>query len=275
MNKTVLLNFISIGLIGLLNSPSYAADRPGSGIKKAFEQQQAKLNPVREEKAADSTPTIAVDESNFNSIYTSNLKLQSSDMIEKSNAFELEVLGRFVSIKEMGFNNPYFTVDYKDGMSDLPLIQIGGGKKFWEKSSFSLSGIFSGGYGFKESKLSIRAKQGAKLVDIVGLHVVPLTLGVEAKQKINFLKGTSVFTTPQVGALWLRQSGSLDGMEQNQWIYFYGVRAGLILFQPESKADFGGQWFDGVTASWTLQSSFGSEQKFDTTSVDIGLRLLL
>ncbi|MEL4383193.1 hypothetical protein, partial [Shewanella algae] len=62
---------------------------------------------------------------------------------------------------------------------------------------------------------------------------------------------------------------------QNQWIYFYGVRAGLILFQPESKADFGGQWFDGVTASWTLQSSFGSEQKFDTTSVDIGLRLLL
>jgi len=249
----------------------------GSSIKKAFGKQQAQLKEASsEERPASSSPAISVDESNFKSIFTSSLQSQSHEMRDKTNGFEMEVQGRFVTIKELGLSNPSFTVNYEDGMQNMPMVQIGGGAKLWQRNRFDLSAVFSGGYGFKEERLSATTKEGTKLVDIVGLHVVPLTAGLEFRQGLGFLRGTSIFATPQAGMLWLRQSGSLDGMEQNRWIPFYGVRAGVVLLRPEAKGSVAeDSWFDGLTASWTLQNSLGTEQKLDTTSIDVGLRLLL
>lgn len=250
---------------------------PGSSIKKVFSKQQAQMSEsLVKESSPEALPAISVDESNFKSIFSSSLQVQSEEMREKTSGFEMEVQGRFLTINEFGMSNPYFTVNYDEGMQSMPMVQIGGGKKLWERNRSGLSAIFSGGYGFKEEKLSASTKQGTQLVDIVSLHVVPLTLGLEVRQGFSFLRSVSVFATPQVGSLWLRQSGSLDGMEQNRWIYFYGIRTGLVLFRPETKLSVAGDhWFDGVTTSWTLQNSLGTEQKLDTTSVDIGLRLLL
>ena len=249
----------------------------GSTIKKAFKKQQAQLKESSaEEKSESVTPAINVDESNFKSIFSSSLQNQTHEMKDKTSGFEMEVQGRFVTIKDLGLNNPYFNVDYEDGMQNMPMVQIGGGSKLWQRNRFGISSVFSGAYGFKEEKLTATTKEGTKLVDVVGLHVVPLTAGLEMRQELGFIKGTSVFLTPQAGVLWLRQSGSLDGMEQNRWLSFYGVRTGFILFRPDAKATVADDhWFDGVTASWTLQNSLGSEQKLNTTSIDIGLRLFL
>ena len=249
----------------------------GSSIKKAFGKQQVQLKEATsEDRSVSSSPAISVDESNFKSIFTSSMQSQSHEMRDKTNGFEMEVQGRFVTIKELGLSNPSFTVNYEEGMQSLPMVQIGGGTELWQRNRFDLSAVFSGGYGFKEERLSATTKEGTKLVDIVGLHVVPLTAGLELRQGLGFLRGTSIFATPQAGMLWLRQSGSLDGMEQNRWIPFYGLRAGVVLLRPELKASVvEDHWFDGVTASWTLQNSLGTEQKLDTTSIDVGLRLLL
>lgn len=284
MKKNIFLLSI-IGFIVLLSSFVSAEEghdhnhdhEAGSTIKKAFKKQQAQLkDSSSEEKSENLAPAITVDESNFKSIFSSSLKNQTHEVRDKTNGFEMEVQGRFVTIKDLGLNNPYFNVNYEDGMQSMPMVQIGGGFKLWERNRFDISSVFSGAYGFKEEKLTATTKEGTRLVDVVGLHVVPLTAGLEMRQGLGFLRGTSVFLTPQVGVVWLRQSGSLDGMEQNRWLPFYGARTGLILFRPEAKATVADDhWFDGLTASWTLQNSLGAEQKLNTTSIDIGLRLLL
>ncbi len=290
MKRNILL-FLVAGVFVLASNSSFAQDShnhdhedehnhsrdAGSSIKKAFGKQQAQLKETSpEDRPASSSPAISVDESNFKSIFTSSLQTQSHEMRDKTNGFEMEVQGRFVSIKELGLSNPSFNVNYEEGMQNMPMVQIGGATKFWQRNRLDLSAVFSGGYGFKEERLSATTKEGTRLVDIVGLHVVPLTAGLELRQGLGFLRGTSVFATPQAGMLWLRQSGSLDGMEQNRWLPFYGVRAGVILLRPEAKASVTeDHWFDGLTASWTLQNTLGTEQKLDTTSIDVGLRLLL
>lgn len=249
----------------------------GQSLKRAFEKQQAQIKKApKVEEPVDTTPAINVDETNFKSIFASSLETQSSEMKEKTNGFEMEVQARYLTIDEIEISNPAFTVNYDEGVKSMPMVQIGGGKEFLRKNNFSLATGFSAGYGFKEARLSATTRTGTRVVDIVGLHVVPLSLGLEARQRLNFLAGTSLFATPQVGTYWLRQSGSLDGMEQNRWATFYGLRAGLLLFtQSPSASANNDHWFDGMSLSGSVHRTSGSGDTLDTSSFDLGIRLLL
>lgn len=243
-----------------------------------------RVNPKRVEKqeqadseGSDTSPRIVLDDTNFKQIFEMNMATRAEELAEKTSKTVVEVEGRIVRLRDFGLSNPYFTVQYGDQMQDIPMAEIGGSRVFWSRGEFSLSPSVSVGYGFKEEKLSVLTPQGTSIVDIVGLHLMPATLGFEAKYSFNFLGKTSVFLTPQLGTLWLRQSGTLDGMEQSKWHSFYGARAGMILFQPKSVAqsDSRDNWFDGLSLSTTLQNSVGSSQKINTSSIDLGLRLTL
>lgn len=230
-----------------------------------------------ESEGTDTSPRIVIDDTNFKQIFEMNVAARAEELAEKTSKTVVEVEGRILRLKDFGLSNPYFTVQYGEQIQDIPMAEIGGSRVLWSRGEFSISPSISIGYGFKEEKLSVLTPQGTSIADIVALHFIPATLGFEMKQSFNFVGKTSVFITPQLGTLWLRQSGTLDGMEQSKLHSFYGARAGVILFQPKTLAqgDLRESWFDGLSLSTTLQNSFGSSQKINTSSIDLGLRLTL
>lgn len=216
---------------------------------------------------------IVVDDSNFKAIFNQSVAEENVVLEKRTRSFDVEIGAAYNSINDLTLSNNYFTVDYAEELKTVPSLKFSLAKDIWSNSRTAVSGLVNLGYGFKQTRILAESKRGTKLTDQVALQWIPLSAGVQIKQKIPGTQRFSAFFSPSIGSQYFHQAGNLDGIDQGYWVGFWNLRAGLVLFEQTSKKI--GAAFEGVVLGGNISQAVGSNQKFSSWSAELGVKFAL
>lgn len=169
-------------------------------------------------------------------------------------------------------SNQYFDVDYGNGFSGFPGINLSVAQNVftWKALAVSLSG--KAGFARKEALTVVSSKSGAPFRDMIQLTRIPLAGGIRGDLAFSDAVRVKPYVEAAAGVQWLYQSGKLDkALEQGFWIPFYEVGLGTNLFAGANATD----WFGGVDVGGSIQRSVGSEQVTNSWALQLGVTLYL
>lgn len=218
---------------------------------------------------------ISVDESNFKEIFNRSVSEQTQTVQSKSKSIDVELSGQYMTYSDLELQNNYFGIDHSAAFKNVPGFQLGSSFQAAKLGGLQMAPYMAAGYGFREEKLTVITKTGVGIKDVVALHMMPLSAGIQLKHRIPGTKRFSVFATPTLGTQWIYREGTLDGINQSYWIPFYGARAGFVMFENASTSTKSGGWFDGVSIGTSYKKSFSSGAQLQAWSADLGIKLLL
>ena len=241
-------------------------------LQPALSKEAAKKTASTLEKATEATG-IVVDESNFKEIFNQSVSQESASLGQRTRSFEVEIAASYSTLNELQLSNNYFTVDYAEDFKAMPVMKFSMSKDLWSVTRSKVSGHANFGYGFKEGRVLAKTNRGTQLIDQVALQWIPLSAGLQIKQKIPGTQRFSIFAAPSVGSQYFHQSGNLDGMDQGYWVNFWNLRAGLVLFE-QNRQQLAAS-FDGIVLGASMSRGLGSNQKFGSWSADIGVNFTL
>ncbi len=224
--------------------------------------------------AAPATPGIAVDESNFRSLFSRSAREMDASLAREASPFHLEFGASYLSWSALELSNAFFSVDYASQMGALPSVQISASKKF-DARGFGVEPFVAVGYGMREALVDVVSAQSAVLKDFVSVHALPLAAGVRVSHPLRAAPAVTAFLAPSLGAQFFYQSGALDGMDQGYWIPNLALRGGLSLFETAASSRAPDAWLDGITLSGAIHRGLSASAPLRAWSIELGLRVLL
>jgi len=218
---------------------------------------------------ADGNPSeFNVDQGVLDRIFQESV-IDAKVDIDSTAAFEVRPLFSLLSPTELTLRNKYFEVPYAPGLSGLPSVSVGISAPMRNYGNLGIWAEVRAGYAQKETVTSPRAIGGLAIQDVVRMHLVPLSAALRADYRlVDWL-------TPSLavggGAMWIYQSGNLDGIEQGFWIPTLHVSPSLKLFEGRTA----GEWFGGLNVGVTYLLGVATEQRLRALSFDVGATLRL
>lgn len=225
------------------------------------------------EATGSSGSDFQVDKGLFNQLYEETLRQNKVDEQSLSSGMRLSISGSLLSISELTLSNNYYEVPYASGIGSLPSIQIGAAIPVTRVGRFSLSGLASVGYSYKEGVQKAYSKTtvtNTERTTLITVHRLPLSVGTTLDYSINGLKEVRPFAVAKMGAEWFYQSGALDGLEQGFWVPYLEIGGGLTLFEGAPQ-----DWFRGISLSVSSHNGLGSSQVVRAMAFELGINILL
>jgi len=222
---------------------------------------------------SNSGADFQVDKNLFNQLYEESLKQNKVDETSLSSGMRLSVSGSLLSVSELTLSNNYFEVPYASGIGSLPSLQVAAAIPVTQFGRFSVSGLVSVGYSYKEGvqkAYSKTATVNTERTTLITVHRLPLAVGANLDYSISGLRQIRPFAVAKVGAEWFYQTGALDGLEQGFWIPYVELGGGLTLFEGAPQ-----DWFRGISLSVSSHNGLGGSQIVRALAFDLGINILL
>lgn len=228
---------------------------------------------------AFATEHSASDESQFNldkdlvqSIYKEAVTEAKIETKRGASRLRVKTEFSYLTPTAITLSNQYFDVEYGEGFSGLPGVNLSVSQSIINWKSLSVSLLGTVGFSRKEALSIVRTKSGTPFKDMIQLSRIPLIAGF--RTDLNFSETAVIrpYLETSVGVQWLYQSGKLDkALEQGFWIPFYQVGLGINLFGGGNTND----WFGGVDVGGAIQRSFASTQVTNSWALALGVTLYL
>lgn len=170
----------------------------------------------------------------------------------------------------MTLQNKYFEVPYSKNQSSIPYGFLQGSKTFLTFGRGSMNAYGMVGYTNQQGIYEVTGSSGIALKDTVTMQWVPLEIGSSVDAKF-FSGQLQPGLIAGVGADWISQTGTLDGMNQNYWIPHVSGGPAVTFFGSDDNSS----GFDGICLSGLYRSSYGSEQAFKGWSFNLTSRFAM
>ena len=173
-------------------------------------------------------------------------------------------------LTNMNLKNKYFEVPYSSNVSALPYGFIQGSKSIFTfgPGSFNTYGMI--GYSNQQGVYEVKGSSGIALKDTVTMQWVPVEIGTSIDVKL-FSGQVQPAVIVGIGADWITQTGTLDGMNQNFWIPHTSVGPAITFFGSSDNAP----GFDGITVASIYRTSSGRDQTFKGWSFNLTSRFAM
>ena len=155
-------------------------------------------------------------------------------------------------------SSPYFKVAYQDSVTSVPVATIRVVSAPIGRGYASTRAHGSLGYGYTQGVYTVRNDAGIDAKDTLELQWVPVRAGVATETRRPIFGVVSPGIHAAIGADWLVQTGTLDGIAQNAWLP--STSAGpQLTFLPSVDGESTG--FSGITLSAAFLSARRAEQR--------------
>lgn len=225
-------------------------------------------------ESSEQQPQVEVNQEIVEKIYKNALKQSEIDSKIGKSGFNVVTGGDLFQPTAMKLSNNYYDVSYADNWNSIPMLGIQVENSFFESSETAIKWTSGFSYSYLEKIVQVTSKKSninSTRTTNLRVHSIPLSAGLELEYK-HWLDFTPAIIS-KVGAQWVYQSGTLDGLEQGFWVPFYQIGLGLTLFEPYRESDQ--SWFGGIKIAVTNYRSISSSQTIEGLSTNLGVVLRL
>lgn len=255
------MRFLVIMALGLLTSTSLAATKP-------------KAKPVAEPVTAqpsDEASEFFIDRGMVEKVYDTTVETQRrASQVNGDTRMEASI--GTLAADTMVVSNDYFEVDHAANGDGLPYLSISAARKLVTRgrNDFYLEG--AAGFGTRQIEYNVHSKVGIDVEDLVTLQWLPVATGLRVEHRPTFTTLVKPSFVTGVGATWLNQRGTLEGMNQSYWLPTWQAGPALTLF---GGGDHDESAFGGIVATALYRSSANASAKIVGWSYSVGSRILL
>lgn len=219
-------------------------------------------------------PQVEVNQEIVEKIYRNALRQSELDSKIGKSGFDIVVGGNFFQASTMRLSNNYYDVSYSDHWKSIPMGSFLVASSFFEVGDFVVKGMGGFSYSYFEKVIRVTSKKSIlnseRITNLRG-YSIPIITGIELAYR-HWLDFTPSLMG-RVGAQWVYQLGTLDGIEQGFWVPFYQIGFGFSIFEPVLESDQ--SWFGGIKMAILSQRSLSASQTIEGVGVDLGIVLRL
>jgi hypothetical protein len=207
---------------------------------------------------------FAIDPKLVDKVFESAMQDQQQMQAAGVRKSRLEVGYSHMMPREMNLKNKYFEVLYATQSLSLPYGFFRAARPLLSFTGGALNSYFMAGYTNHQGVFAVKGSSGIELKDTLTLQWVPLDVGVSLETRL-FSGWLRPALHAGIGADWISQNGSLDGISQNFWLPHFSGGPSVLFFGR----DEGQSGFEGVSLAGIYRSSYSNEHRFNGWAVGI------
>jgi hypothetical protein len=177
-----------------------------------------------------------------------------------------------VSPSEFILTNSEYSIPYSTLLLGMPAVYMGIATPIKKEKGLQISLMGRIGYSYKSGDFILTSHSGEQKPSHLTLSWLPVSVGTIAEYSIPGVPFLKPMLTFGLGAEWLRQTGTLDGISTNFWLPYFYVSPAIGFFDTAMTSI---DWFGGFTFGVTYQDSFGKKQKARAWSFDLSGKFVL